>query len=221
MPDKRILYLGLDPQRWPAEGTLIHYPVIQTQRLDSLEVQRALQLWPQFTHVIFTSRSAVRHWWEVKDNFDKQAIAIGEGTAMELRLRGVEPLVAPEAIQEGVISLLEAMTLRVCGQSLRDSFLFFPHSKRARSALLEYLTKRGISFFSLDLYDTIFQKPEPVPSLDTIQEIVFTSPSTVDGFLQIFGSLPKNIRLTAIGPITRNYLDLYIFESTSFSFHQS
>jgi len=188
-----VLYLGLDPKGWPHA---IHYPVIRTERI----VSEVPQSWPQFTHVIFTSRSAVRHWWEVHPSFDKIAIAIGEGTAEELRARGVEPLVAPEAVQEGVIALLEQI-------DLENAFIFFPCSKRARPNLTRYLAGRGLRFLRLDLYDTLFQRPDPVPSLEGIDEIVFTSPSTVEGFLRIFADFPRGKNLTAIGPITQKALD--------------
>ena len=194
-----ILYLGLDPSRFPRQEPLLHYPVIQTKRLASPELDEALRLWPKFTHVVFTSRSAARHWWEVLPVFDKIALAIGEGTAEELRSRGISPHVAPEAVQEGVIALLETM-------NLEGGFLFLPRSKRARPNLNEYLRKRKIPFFSLDLYDAFAQRLEPVPLLDDFDEIVFTSPSTVEAFLKIYGALPENKKLTAIGPVTEKAL---------------
>jgi uroporphyrinogen-III synthase len=198
-----ILYLGLDPSRWPHSGALLHYAVIRTALLDSAELRQALSLWPQFTHVIFTSRSTVRHWWEAQPSFDKIAIAIGEGTAEALRDRGVDPVVALEAVQEGVIALLDRM-------DLNGANLLLPQSKRARSQLRGYLEEKKIPFFAFDLYDTFPQKPEPVPSLEPISEIVFTSPSTVEAFLQIYGTFPKDKKLTAIGPVTARALRNWI-----------
>jgi uroporphyrinogen-III synthase len=57
------------------------------------------------------------------------------------------------------------------------------------------------------LYDTVTQKLEPKPDLNHVQEIVFTSPSTVLAFLEIFGALPKGKKLIAIGPITQQQLE--------------
>ena len=83
-----------------------------------------------------------------------------------------------------------------------QGYFFLPHSKRARPALSDYFKQHHIPFFALDLYDTIFQKLEPVPNLDDFDEILFTSPSTVEGFLRIYGQLPIHKKLTSIGPIT-------------------
>lgn len=183
-----LLYLGLDPP-----PNAFHYPVIRTVKRFTPELSQAKELWPQFTHLLFTSKTAVRYLdWDLQG---KTAIAIGESTANEIRIRGSFPLVAPEAQQEGVIELLDRL-------SLDGAFFCYPKSKRSRPLLTDYLQQKKIRFFALDLYDTILQRPEPPPSLDLFDEIVFTSPSTVDGFLKIYGYLPDNKKLTAVGPVT-------------------
>lgn len=183
----KILYLGLRPK----EGTF-HYPVIRTERCDPIHIPQ--HLWPQFTHIIFTSQTAVEYW---PGPWDKKTIAIGESTAKMLRKKGLTPLVAQEETQEGVIELI---------REIKGHF-FIPRSKLARPVLTQYLQEQKIPFFAFDLYDTHFQKLEPVPNLDEFDEIVFTSPSTVEGFLRIFKALPKNKKLTPIGSVTRKFLN--------------
>lgn len=201
---RRALYVGLDPSRWPHRENLIHYPVIRTEKIDSTELQEALRLWPQFTHVIFTSRSAVNHWFEKRaGSFDKIFIAIGEGTAEELRKQNLKPLLSPEPTQEGIMALLNSM-------DLHNAYLFLPHSKRARADLTLYLQERQHRYFVLDLYETIFQRIDPLVPLDIVDEIVFTSPSTIEGFLKIYGDLPKNKQLTTLGPITQKALEFLL-----------
>lgn len=180
-----ILYLGLRPK----PGTF-HYPVIRTALLPV----GATADWARFTHIIFTSQTAVEYW---PGPWDKEIIAIGEATAEVLRSKGIEPRVAPFATQEGVIELI---------QEIKGSF-FIPRSRLARSTLTDYMEENRIPYTALDLYDTYFQKLEPVPNLDDFDEIVFTSPSTVEGFLRIYGKLPREKKLTAIGPITQKALD--------------
>ncbi len=178
----RVLNLGLRPK----PGTF-HYPVIRTQFLGSVE--SALLLWPQFTHVIFTSQSTVEYW---PGPWDKPTLAIGAATAAALQKRGLNPLLASEATQEGVVELVKGI----------EGYFFLPHSKRARPVLTEYFEQHRIPFLALDLYDTVFQKLEPVPNLDDFDEILFTSPSTLEGFLRIYGKLPTDKKLTPIGPVT-------------------
>jgi uroporphyrinogen-III synthase len=194
------LYLGLDPKNFPKA---LHYPVIRTELIWSDRLQEALSLLPQFTHFIFTSKQCVSHWFEISPLNKGAAIAIGKATGAVLRSKGIIPLVAEVETQEGVIELLKTL-------DLQNGYLFYPHSKRARPLLADYL-HLSHRFFSLDLYDTLLQRPEPVPSLENIHEIIFTSPSTVEGFLQVFGKIPHDKKLTCIGPITQTALKASIF----------
>lgn len=203
----KTLYLGLDPKNYPNKNSLVHYPVIRTIPLEEDALRIAETLWPAFTHVVFTSQTTVAYWhMPIKD---KICIAIGEATAAAIRLKGSVPLVAPQATQEGVVEFL-------AGLDLREAFLFLPRSRLARNTLTEYLDRSRIHYFALDLYDTVFQKPEPVPNLDEFDEIVFTSPSTVEGFLKIFGKLPRDKKLTSIGPVTKKCLCILAEDSDGF-----
>jgi uroporphyrinogen-III synthase len=182
----RRLYLGLK-----APPETIHYPVIRTEMCKNIQIPQ--HIWPQVTHIIFTSQTAVHYW---SGPWDKKVIAIGPATAAAVQQKGIVPLVAKEFTQEGVIAILKEI----------KGFFFFPKSSRSRPALIEYFSLNKIPFFALDLYDTLLQKLEPVPSLDEIDEIIFSSPSTVQGFIQIYGQLPKDKKLTPIGPITAKEL---------------
>ena len=191
----RILYLGID-----APPGVFHYPVIRAERIDSLGLRHAFSFWERSTHMIFTSKNAVRLW--PNGIHGKLCIAIGEATANEIRTRGGDPWIASEATQEGVAALLETLDLRA-------AFLLYPRSKAARPFLAEYLQSRGLDHYVFDLYEPVFQKIEPAPDLADFDEIVFTSPSTVQAFLRIYPSVPARIALTPIGPITKKSLEEY------------
>ncbi len=189
----QILYLGLDPSRYPQK--VVHYPVIRTELIEGLDVSKA----DFATHFLFTSRSAVKHWFELS-SVNGQVLAVGMATAAALRQQGIEARVAPTATQEGIVELFETM-------DLSSSYLFWPRSALARSIIEEYLMKRNAPFCALDLYETKWQRLEPVPDLANFDEIVFTSPTTVDAFLKIFGAIPNDKKLTPIGPVTKAALE--------------
>jgi uroporphyrinogen-III synthase len=191
----RTLYLGID-----APSGVFHYPVIRTERIDSSEFQEALAIWERCTHAIFTSKNGVRHW--PGNLHGKTIVSIGEATAKEVGGRGVASRVASEATQEGVAALLATL-------DLDGAFLLYPKSKLARPFLAEYLKAQNLSHYVFDLYDTVFQRPDPVPELSDFDEIIFTSSSTVHAFFQIFSSVPRRIALTPIGPITKKTLEEY------------
>lgn len=129
----------------------------------------------------------------------EEAIAIGPGTAALLRERGVEPLVAKEATQEGVAELLSSL-------SWKEAFLLYPHAEKSRPFLRRFLEEQQISHAAFVLYKTLFQAPEPWPDFSQYSELIFTSPSTVDAFLHFFKTFPRHCLLTPIGPVTKRYL---------------
>ena len=158
----------------------------------------------QCTHFIFTSKNAVRLFFGIKQIpqslRDKTFIAIGRSTARMLeKLFRAPDRIAEQETQEGIIELLKAL-------HLTDAHFFLPRSSLSRPALITFFQEKNIRFTALDLYDTVIQQLTPVPDLSTIDEIVFTSPSTVRAFLQIFGPLPRDKILHAIGPITAREL---------------
>lgn len=189
------LYLGLDPSRWKTDLPILHYPVI---RIEPKNVEKPPDF-SEITHLLFTSRSAVTHWEHFEN---KKVLAIGEATGEKLTERSVPFSLAPFATQEGMIELLKTF-------DLQDAYLLWPRSAKARDVLELYLQSVKVRFQILDLYETHYQKIEPVPSLEGIEEIIFTSPSTVEGFVKIYGALPKDKKLTAIGPITDQALSIF------------
>jgi uroporphyrinogen-III synthase len=178
---------------------MTHYPVIRTILRVSLD-EVLKQDVEQCTHWLFTSPNAVRHWFRlVLSKHSANYIAVGAATAAALEKFGVRAMIAPFATQEGVIALLDTL-------DLGSARIGWPRSSRARPVLANYLTKRGLSFVGIDLYETVAQRVEPVPDLRLFDEIVFTSPSTVDAFFEIFGHIPSGKKIVAIGPVTADRL---------------
>jgi uroporphyrinogen-III synthase len=194
----RILYLGTDPSRFVHKGELVHYPVIRTVPLQYCDSKIE-----DCTHWLFTSPNAVRHWFQLVEGKPGRYLAVGPSTAVALSEVGVNALVAPHASQEGMIALLDTL-------DLHNAFFGWPRSSRARPLLAEYLTKQRIRFMPIDLYETVTQALEPKPNLCDFDEIVFTSPSTVDAFLEIFGPIPREKKITPIGPITAKRLSVSV-----------
>jgi uroporphyrinogen-III synthase len=195
------LYLGTDPENCELKD-LVHYPIIKT-----IPMEIPSHMWEDFadyTHILITSKNAAAIFLsQLKDKAllqSKQIIAIGKSTAAKLSQEGFAPhQIAQDESQEGIIELLKR-------QDLHDAYIFYPRSTLARKKLESYMIGRGIRHQICDLYETVFQKPEPSPDFSKIDEIIFTSPSTVKGFIAAFGSIPPHKKLTCIGPITEDEL---------------
>lgn len=193
----RILYLGLDPSRYPANGELVHLPLIQI--VPRPFEKKAFQHFEKSTHLLFTSRTAVSLLMDhiSLENLKKKLfIAVGEATASLLLEGGLTPhFVAEKACGEGVVELLENF-------DTRSLSLFYPHSSLARNIINNYLKTRQISHFTFSLYDTKAIHC-PLPSLDSFDKIVFTSPSVVAAFAALCPILPPFEKCVSIGPITQ------------------
>jgi|SRR5579862_2907003 len=218
---KTILYLGTDPEHFLENNkdcNLIHYPVIRiVPRKIEEEVEQAYRDLPDYTHILFTSKNAVHVFFEhlfflrydTQQLHRKTCIAIGSATAHALKNHLRSPdLTAQHETQEGLIALLE----QCC---LESAYILLPRSSLSRPLLSAFLEGEKVRHRVFNIYDTVLQKLKPIPDLHLVDEIIFTSPSTVRGFMQIFGALPKDKTLCALGPITEKALSNLIYAPKS------
>ena len=186
---RKVLYLGVNPSFFKTEGTLIHYPVI---KLVPRSIEGPIR---PFTHCLMTSKNSIKFLKGLVDVKTLKCISIGSSTTHSLKEEGVKPFIeCSVSTQEGMIEEIKKL-------SKECSFLY-PRSSKARPLLASFLQEREYSHQVIDLYDTISQKPKEKVSLAEIDEIVFTSPSAVRGFLEIFSSIPEGVKVTFQGPIT-------------------
>ncbi|MBA3816926.1 MAG: uroporphyrinogen-III synthase [Parachlamydiaceae bacterium] len=216
---KKILYLGLDLPCELQGKEVTHCPLIKIQPRpkEHAAIMQAFAELSAFTHLIFTSKSAVRIFFDyaaiqgvalIELNL-KIFLAVGQKTAQELKNYGItQVIVASAETAEGVIALLATL-------DLKNSFLFWPHSVLSRSLITDWLQAQQLKHYACIFYDTVLNIPEPLPDISSYDEIIFTSPSTIDAFCAIFEKLPINKTLSCIGPITEKYLkDLSLKDQT-------
>jgi len=203
---KRVLYLGTEEKKG-----MVHLPLIEIIPRDfqGFEIQTAMNDFSEYTHVILTSKNGVRIFCDCMEHYKvklqgKKVFAVGKVTAHALEERGVKvDEVAIEETQEGVVHLL-AM------EDLDDAYVLLPQSSRARSALSSSLMLRRVRHQKVSIYDTKKKMPSVKPDLESFDEIIFTSPSTVEAFSEVFSVIPKGIKLTSIGAITATVLKMKV-----------
>jgi uroporphyrinogen-III synthase len=205
-----VLYLGIDPSNYHTEKFLIHYPLITTQPrpYDSIECKHVFSEIPNYTHLLFSSKTTVRfffdclrfHGYEEKEIADKSIIAIGRATALAVEKFGVQPThVANRESSDGLVRLMSLL-------DLKEAYIFFPRSSLSKPLLTFFLVERGIRHQIYNLYDTVVNQPKIIQDLNQVDEIVFTSPSTVDAFSRLYQVIPPKTRLRPIGPVTKDAL---------------
>ena len=133
-----------------------------------------------------------------KKIFEKRIGAIGVKTAQRIEAHGGIPaFVAVQETLEGMIAALEQEKIK---------FLLWPRSALSRPLLTQWLQEQQTAYFAPPFYDTLPCFPSPLPDLEQFDELLFTSPSTVDAFLAAYGQFPPGKLCRAIGPITAAHI---------------
>lgn len=204
---KKSLYLGPEyPLKAFPDKCITHVPLIETVAREC----DALTSWQHYTHVILTSKTAVRSLVSLLRKAkispyslaSKQIITVGKATAELAKAYGADPLIAEEETAEGVVKIIQTL-------SLDKAHFFWPHSSLSRPLIENALKEKNACFTSCILYDTSPIKDVELPCLSDFQEILFSSPSTVAAFFSCYPSPPPHLQLTPIGKITLDELAKY------------
>ena len=206
---KNTLYLGTSVENVDCDDNLIHLPVVKLcpKSPSNAYIKKALEQLSSFSYYIFTSKNAVRIFFrlcetqkvDAKKALEGKSLSIGPFTSKSLRNEGVEP------IWEAGSYTQEGMSVFFSANKPASVRILYPRSSRARPYLATFLRDRGFICTALDLYDTkplIYTNP---PSLTQISTVIFTSPSTVEGFFSNYKEFPSEITPVFQGPITESF----------------
>jgi uroporphyrinogen III methyltransferase/synthase len=204
----------------------IFFPVIEIRPFEeNVALDRAITKINCYDWIVFTSVNGVDAFFERFDfhrmdteragkstiNLRKlgdsamKVAAIGPKTAQSLEDRGVMPDFVPdEYIAEAILPGLG---------DLRGRWVLLPRAEIARKALPEAIVAAGGVAHEIAVYQTLPAEsdPEGLAALKSgVDAVTFTSPSTVENFVEIVRraglnplSLPKNPIIACIGPITQ------------------
>lgn len=88
-----------------------------------------------------------------------------------------------------------------------NRLIFYPHSSLSSEAIPLALQELGFSIDSVVAYNNELPKNPRRVNLNHFKRIVFTSPSTIDNFIKLYGKLPENTEFITRGPITQAHLE--------------
>lgn len=231
---KRVLIFGPEPLSPKPGVEWIHVPLIKVVPLPLQKRQQALEKALPFDGVIVTSKRSVqllketqyvpahRPFYAVgRATYAKIVQLYSEALCPETRCPSITIYCAKDERQEGIIELLNQYPVK----QYPAQKLFWPKAARARTLLEDYPGVIGATFYDIaQIYS-----PDQPPSLpfDQIDEILFTSPSTVESFFNLFPPLKRSIhsKMQAIGPVTDQILSKAILsklkESKNDTLHSS
>jgi uroporphyrinogen III methyltransferase/synthase len=195
---------------------VIYVPTIAVTRIEpNRRLAKAIDNIDSYFCIIFTSVNGVSAFFDTLSvrGLDMRALAgikilpIGHATASLLESKGIIPDLMPkEFTSEGIIEVLGQLDIRDC------KFLL-PRAEEARDVIVEYVRRKGGSCEVIPVYKTLL--PEPPPKLAEKPDIItFTSSSTVNNFVKLFGTRVLGQSLIAsIGPVTTKTLEKHGFRA--------
>ncbi|MDO8674793.1 MAG: uroporphyrinogen-III C-methyltransferase [Candidatus Omnitrophota bacterium] len=214
VPGKNILYLGTNPSYYRKFGTIIHWPVIDIKPVIFDEKQRN-KLEKDLARadlVVVTSRFGVECFMKTikGDAFaGKKFAAIGSHTSDCLLEYGIIPfIVAQEETAQGLLeALLDVM-------DVKGKHILFPRSSLPNPFLKDALTENGAEVMEWAVYENVKPPKRDLPAVP-IDQVIFTSPSTVKNFLADYGTIPAHWDILAKGPVTAKALKEAGYEPTT------
>ena len=194
----KTLYTGLTAP----DANYIHTPLIEITPVDDGTVmRRAADKIDSYDFVLYTSRYAATYVGALLAKARK-TVSIGNATTEALRRTGVEEIEQVE--RDNSYGVIDWFSRQPRGRVL------FPRSNLALPIIPDGLQALGFEVDCITVYiNRMPQHPQKV-NLDEIARIVFTSPSTIDNFIRLYGSLPSGKELVTRGPVTKQYLQTKI-----------
>jgi len=206
----KTLFTGTNPLKYKKYDNLVHIPFIQiTKKPLNSETRKAIL--SDWDIVLFTSRYSVQIFvsylfelqLDVRWFFGKIVVSIGHSTSDVLKSFGIrDDFQSQKEDSNGVLDLF------LNSRFLRKKVLL-PRSELGLNIIPEGLKALGYEVNALAIYQNSlpddFQKPE----LKKYETIIFTSPSCVNNFVQVYGHIPKDKKFVFKGQHTENEFNNY------------
>ena len=202
----RILHLGTHPDKYAHLGTIVYRPNIRCVEIeDSQAISDTLAKAASFDWIIFTSGNGIKNFFKkfYRSGQDARSLSqtkiavIGKASAETLLTFGIKADICSKL--ESSKGLLEAFAeIEVKGKNI-----LLPQAEVASKELPEGLTQRGAVIEKMPVYRTEDIEMADV-DLDYIDQIIFTSSSTINAFVKKFGSVPDHIKSYCLGVPTQN-----------------
>ena len=188
------LYTGLTSP----DANYIHTPLIEIVSVDDdTQLRRAIADIDSYDYVLFTSRYAAKYVGALSV-IHTRIVSIGRTTTKALHQIGVEEVDEVEEDNSyGVVSWFSSQS---------RGRVLIPRSNLALPIIPEGLRQLGFEVDCITAYNNRMPEHPKKVNLDEIDRIVFTSPSTIDNFIRLYGALPEKKELVTRGPITEQHL---------------
>ena len=190
------------------------------------EWSSGLDNYSDISYLLFTSQYAVKGFMRVVEdtdykqytNKDLKVISIGKTTTEALHKAGFKDVIQiDEDNRYGVIEwfkkerpkFLEQHPIEIeHGEEYEEiPAVLYPCSSLSPDDIPEALFALRYNVTKWTVYNNNLPKNPRRVNLNHFKRIVFTSPSTIDNFIKLYGKLPENTEFITRGPITQEHLE--------------
>jgi len=164
-------------------------------------------------YVVFTSQHSISSTIEcIPELLEEQEnyifISIGDTTTEALHNTGIKDVIQVEEDNRfGIIKWFEKEKEKYDEANARYEDIIYPHSSLSPEDIPLALQELGFSVKSFVAYKNVMPEHPRLVNLNHFKRIVFTSPSTIDNFIELYGKLPENTEFITRGPITQKHLE--------------
>ncbi len=197
--------------------------VLELPAIDTVPIENNQRLWDCFQRleayhwIAFTSQVGVRIFFEQMERqktdirkLSKAKFAvIGEGTKKALRERGIYADLMPE-VYDG-----ESLGRLLAREEIKGQQILIPRAEKGNEALIPILEKAGARVEDVAVYQTVYRECRSISVKEEIGKgttdlVVFTSSSTVKGFVAVAGGIDyTKIKAACIGRQTADTAKSY------------
>ena len=164
-------------------------------------------------YVVFTSQHSISSTIEcipelLKEQENYIFISIGDTTTEALHNAGIKDVIQVEEDNRfGIIKWFEKEKEKYDEANARYEDIIYPHSSLSPEDIPLALQELGFSVKSFVAYKNVMPEHPRLVNLNHFKRIVFTSPSTINNFIELYGKLPENTEFITRGPITQKHLE--------------
>ena len=188
---------------------ILYIPAIEITAIEpNKKLQKAIDNISDYYAIILTSVNSVSIFFNnlMEASKDTRAlrgikiIPIGQATATFLETKGITADFIPRSYtSEGIIEILKKL-------KIKGNRFLLPRAEGGRDVLAEFIKKQGGICDVIPIYKTTIPK-KGVSLTEEPDVITFTSSSTVDNFVAIYGrKILEKTLVASIGPITSETL---------------
>lgn len=195
---------------------VLELPAISTRPVeDTGKIREICSRMEDFQWIVFTSPTGVKVFFQQMRELEVDirrlgplsVAALGEGTAKELKKRGIFPDLMPQVFDG------ESLGQALARKASPGEHVFIPRASMGNPLLVEILEKAGLIVEEAATYDTYYETQDLIDLAEEFEEgridyAVFTSSSSVRGFSKAVENLDfSKVRAVCIGKQTQAQAD--------------